>query len=190
MTELLVGLALWIIAHLAKRVMPGIRRDMAKALGERSTRGVIATVILVSVVLMVLGYRSMEFISVYTPFPWAGHLNNTLMFFALFAFGVGPAGGRLSARFRHPMLWGVFLWAVAHLLVNGDLASILLFGGLGLWSLVQRRLINQTEGPWERPMPGNALNDYKLLLGVLFLYALIAGIHWLFGHNPFLGAYN
>ena len=103
--------------------------------------------------------------------------------------GIGPAGGQLYAKYRHPMLWGFFVWAISHLLVNGDLASILLFGGLGLWAPLQVRLINAHEGPWERPKPGNALQDWKLLLATLFIYCFIAMIHWLFDHNPFLGTY-
>jgi len=55
--------------------------------------------------------------------------------------------------------------------------------------VVQVRLINSHEGPWQRPMPGNALQDWKLGLTTGFIYVVIAGIHWLFNHNPFLGTY-
>jgi len=184
MTELLIGLALWIGAHLAKRMMPGIRRDMAKALGERTTRGVIAVVILVSVVLMVMGYRSMDLISIYTPFPGAGHLNNTLMFFALFAFGIGPAGGRLSAKIRHPMLWGILLWTVAHLLVNGDLASILLFGGVLGWAVVAMIGSNRRDGAWERPPKGSVAGLVRHGVFTPVVFAVIVAIH-----GPLLGVY-
>jgi len=190
MTKLIIGLFLWAAAHGQKRILPRLRRDLEAAAGTRITRLLVALSILAGLVLIVAGYRQSDFSPVYTPWPGMGHLNNVLMFFAIFAMGIGPAGGRLSARFRHPMLWGVIIWAVAHLLVNGDLSSIIMFGGLGLWALVEMRLINQHEGPWEKPMPGDRLNDYKLALATLFLYVLIAGIHWLFDHNPFLGTYG
>lgn len=190
MTKLIIGLILWVMAHGQKRFFPRLRRDLEAAAGARITRFFVAVAILAGLVLIVMGYRQSEFIAVYTPMPGIGYLNNVLMFFALFAMGIGPAGGALSAQFRHPMLWGVILWAVAHLLVNGDLSSIIMFGGLGLWALLEIRLINQHEGPWERPLPGNRLNDTKLALATLFLYFLIAGIHWLFNHNPFLGTYG
>jgi uncharacterized membrane protein len=189
MIKLLIGLAIWWGAHLVKRLAPGIRRDMDKTIGVGPSKGIIALFILGSVVLMFLGYRQAEFTSVYTPLPGIGHLNNLLMFPALYLMGVGPSGGRLSTRIRHPMLWGVFVWAVAHLLVNGDVASIVMFGGLGVWTLVEMRLINQHEGPWEVPQAGNPLQDYKLALTTLFLFVVIAGIHWLFDHNPFLGTF-
>jgi len=190
MLKLLIGLVLWWSAHTLKCLAPAVRRDLSKTLGTGPSKGVIALVLLGAVVLMVLGYREAELIPVYTPLPGMGHLNNLMMFFAIFSMGIGRAGGRLSARFRHPMLWGLVIWAVAHLLVNGDLASVFLFGGLGVWALLQIRLINQNEGPWERPMPGDALQDYKLALATLFLYVVIAGIHLLSNHNPFLGTYG
>jgi len=189
MAQLLTGLILWWGAHGFQRLAPGLRRDLSKAVGEKPAKGVISLVLILSVVLMVRGYWAMALIPVYTPLPGIGHLNNLIMLIALFVVGIGSAGGRLNAKIRHPMLWGVLLWAVAHLLVNGDLASILLFGGLGLWAPVQMRLINQHEGPWERPMPGDLSRDFKLALAALFLFVLIAGIHWLAGHNPFLGTY-
>lgn len=188
--KLLLGLVLWWAAHFLKRLAPGVRRDLSTALGQGPSKGLISLALLGGAVLIFLGYRDAGLTPVYTPIAGIGYLNNLLMFVALFAMGVGPVGGRLSAKFRHPMLWGLIIWSVAHLMVNGDLASVVMFGGLGLWALIQIRLINQHEGPWERPMPGNALQDYKLVLTTLFIYVVIAGIHWLFDHNPFLGTYG
>ena len=190
MIYLILGLLLWVGVHFLKRLALGLRRDLDKALGKNAARGIVALSLLVALGLMIFGYRQAEFIPVYTPYAGIGHLNNLLMLFAIFAMGIGPAGGRLSARFRHPMLAGAIIFAVAHLLVNGDVASIILFGGVGLWALVQRHLINQHEGPWERPMPGNAIQDGKLALSTLFIFVIIAGIHWLLDHNPFMGTYG
>lgn len=190
MIALIGGLVLWYAAHMLGRLAPAIRRDMDSALGKKPSYGIMAVLILASVYLMVIGYRAMDFIPIYPPVPGIGHLNNLLMLLSVFAFGIGKAGGRLSAKFRHPMLWGMVIWAVAHLIVNGDLASLLLFGGLGVWALIQMRLINQSEGPWEVPMPGNAVQDWKLGLSSVFLFGVIAGIHWLLDHNPFMGTYG
>ncbi len=189
MIKLSIGLALWWLGHAFKRVAPGARRDLTAALGEKPAKGIVGIVLIAAVVLLVKGYEQTALTPIYTPIAGIGHLNNLLMLVALFVAGIGIAGGRLSARIRHPMLLGLIIWAVAHLLVNGDLASIVLFGGLGLWAVAQIWLINQHEGPWERPMPGDAVRDWKLALVTLFLFAFIAGIHWLFGYNPFLGTY-
>lgn len=190
MIKLILGLILWWAGHLLKRLAPGVRRDMTKALGEGPAKGIIGLVLMAAAALIVLGFWQAEPVWLYTPLPGIGHLTNILMLASLFLMGVGPAGGRMSAMFRHPMLWGLFLWSVSHLLVNGDSASVVLFGGLGLWVPVQIRLINQHEGAWERPMPGDSLQDWKLGLGVLFMYCVIAGIHWLFGINVFAGTYG
>jgi uncharacterized membrane protein len=189
MLYLILGLLVWMSAHMLKRVAPGLREDLDKSFGRNIPRFLISLVLTLSLVLMFIGYRRADFISIYTPIDGAGHLNNVIMLVALFLMGVGAAGGRLSAKMRHPMLWGVILWAFAHLIVNGDLASLILFGGLGAWAVLQIQLINGHEGPWERPKPGDALSDWKLALTTLFLFVLIAGIHWLFNHNPFLGTY-
>ena len=185
MSVLVFGLLLWVAGHLFKRILPGLRAR----LGEMPGKLIATILILAGVVLMVVGFRRAETVPVYAPLPGIGHLTDLLMLIAVFLYGVGHSKGRLRAYLRHPMLTGTIVWAVAHLLVNGDLASILLFGGLGLWAPLQVRLINAHEGPWERPKPGNALQDWKLLLATLFIYCFIAMIHWLFDHNPFLGTY-
>ncbi len=185
MTLLIAGVALWWVAHLFQRIMPGPRAAMGMA-----GKGLVAAVLIGSVVLMVKGYRAAPVTPVYTPLPGMGHLNNLLMVLSLFLFGAGSVKGRVAAMIRHPMLWGLVVWAVAHLLVNGDLASLILFGGLGLWALVQMLMINRAEGPWQRPPVGPVTNDIKGLGIALFLFAVIAVIHIWLGHNPFLGTYS
>ncbi len=143
MVLLILGLALWIGGHLFKRIAPARRA----AMGERG-KGVVGLVLLLSVVLMVIGYRGAPYVPVYDPLPGMGHVNNTLMLLAVFLFGVGGTKGLLYPRMRHPMLWGTVIWAVAHLLVNGDLASVILFGGIGLWAL----------GAMQRNQPCTALD--------------------------------
>lgn len=185
MTPLIIGLILWIAAHLFKRLLPRQRA----ALGDAG-KGFVAVVIGLGVVLMVIGFRSAPFVQVYDPLPGMGHANNTLMLISVFLFGVGGTKGTLYTRMRHPMLWGQVIWAVAHLLVNGDLASIVLFGTLGLWAVAEMALINRA-GPWKRPAAGRGLKgDAMNLVGTLVLYGAIAGIHIWLGHNPFLGTYS
>ncbi len=184
MTLLFLGVALWWAAHIFKRVAPATRANMGNA-----GRGLVTGLVLLSVVLMVLGYRGADFVPVYTPFPGAGHVNNTLMLVSLFLFGVGGTKGTLYPRMRHPMLWGTVIWAVAHLLVNGDRASVLLFGGIGLWALVHMALINRS-GPWIRPINGRGLKgDAMNIAGALILLALIALVHKWLGHPVFEGSY-
>ncbi len=184
MILLILGLALFWAAHLFKRLAPGVRAD----LGDRG-KGLVAVALLVSVVLMVLGYRGAPDVPVYDPIPGIGHLNNAAMLVSVFLFSVGGTKGTLYTRMRHPMLWGTVIWAASHLLVNGDLASLVLFGGIGVWALVTMAVINRA-GPWLRPTSGRGLvGDAMGLAGTVVLYGLIALVHAWTGHPVFLGTY-
>lgn len=185
MNLLIPGLILWWAAHLFKRVAPARRAAM-----EERGKGLVAGLLLASVVLMVIGYRGAEVVPVYAPLAGMGHLNNTLMLFAVFLFSVGGTKGTLYTRMRHPMLWGTVIWAVAHLLVNGDVASVVLFGGIGVWALVEMALINRA-GPWARPVGGRGIKgDAMGLAGTLVLFGVIALVHAWTGHSVFLGSYT
>jgi uncharacterized membrane protein len=175
---------LWIGAHWFKRLAPGARASMGGA-----GKGVVSVLSLAGIVAMVIGYRAAEFVPVYTPIPGMGHANNTLMLLSLFLFGVGGTKGSLYPRMRHPMLWGTVVWALAHLLVNGDQVSIVLFGGMGLWALISMLLINRSSN-WIAPVNGRGVKgDLMNIAGALVLFGLIAMIHKMLGHPVFLGTY-
>lgn len=186
---LIVGIVLWMAAHLFKRLLPGARQKMNLLMGEGPARGAFAGLIFLSIVLMILGYREEPYAPVYAPLPGMGHLNNLLMLVAIFLSGAGNSKGYARAWLRHPMLWSVVIWVGAHLLVNGDVASIVLFGSMGIWAILEMLLINRTEGAWQRPEPGPIKGDIKLAVISLVLFGIIVGIHIWLGHNPFLGTY-
>ncbi|WP_323768978.1 NnrU family protein [Marinovum sp.] len=185
MFVLILGLALWVLAHFFKRLAP----ERRAALGDKG-KGLVALVLAVSVVLMVLGYRAAPVIPVYAPFPGAGHLNNLLMVVAVLLFGAGSPGSWLSTRMRHPMLISVKVWAIAHLLVNGDLASLILFGGLLAWAVGEVILINRNAPAWQRdPDSKPGPRDARLVAVWAVMFVVIAGVHIWLGHNPFMGTY-
>ena len=184
MIWLILGLALWIGAHFFKRIAPGVR----VGLGDKG-KLLVTVLSLAGVVLMVVGYRAAEWVPLYTPLPGMGHANNTLMLVSLFLFGVGGTKGTLYPKMRHPMLWGVVIWSVAHLLVNGDQASLVLFGGMGVWAFAEMVLINRAEG-WVPPTNGRGLKgDAMNLVGTIVLLGVIALIHGWLGHPVFMGTY-
>lgn len=188
MTLIFIGLLLWIAAHFFKRIMPNARAAMDDRMGAGPARGVMAVLILLSVVLMIIGYRGHEAAQVYAPMAGVGHLNNLLMVISVILFGMSGSKGRLGTMLRHPMLLGVLVWACAHLLVNGDMASVVLFGGMGVWAIMQIMLINAQEA-WERPARGPASGDAKLLVISTVVFTVIVSIHIAVGYNPFLGSY-
>lgn len=180
MNLLITGVALWAAAHFFKRLMPGLRASM----GDKG-KGLVALLTIASILMMVIGYRAADSTHIYTPMAGMGHVNNLLMVLSLFMFGAGTSRGWVAAKVRHPMMWGMVIWAGAHLLVNGDSASIVLFGGLAVWALIQMALANRGDGPWERPEVGPVSKDAKNMVIALVLYALITGVHIWLGYSPY-----
>jgi len=165
MTILILGVVLWWAAHLFKRLAPGLR---GKLPAGGPDRGIMALTIVGSVILMIVGYKISGFAPVYEPPSWAKPVNNVLMIVAVLLIGMSPSKGRLGSMFRHPMLLGFCVWAAAHLLANGDIASLVLF-----------------DGPWEKPEPSDARGDVKLLIITAVVFTVMSVVHVLLGPSPF-----
>lgn len=147
MTLLFVGLILWWVLHLAPIFSTGLQQRLSGRIGEGPSKGITALAILASVVLMTIGYQraDTEFLWIAPPFLW--HLNNLLMVLAIMLFIAGNIPSHVRRVVRHPQLGGTKLWAVSHLLVKGDVASIILFGGLFVWAVIALIGTNQRDGP-------------------------------------------
>lgn len=184
MSLLVLGLAIWFLAHTFKSVAPERRAALSARFGVGPARGIFAVAILIGLVLMILGFRGAPYVALYTPPAWAIHVNNLLMLIAVVLFGAANSPSRIKQYLRNPMLTGVVVWAVAHLLVNGDLASLILFGGLGLWAIVNIRLIDGAS-PWVRPTPGPVAAEIRLGVIAVVVFAVIAAIHTWLGYWPF-----
>lgn len=181
MTLLIIGVVLWMAGHFFKRFMPAQRAAMGNA-----GKGVAAVIIAAGLLAMIFGYRSAEFIEVWSPPAFLTHVNNLLMLVAFFVYGMSATTGRLRGKLRHPQLTAVRIWAGAHLLVNGDLASIILFGGMFIWAVLSVVLINRSE-EWVRPEPGPAKKDIVLVVITLVTFSITAAIHMWLGVSPFGG---
>jgi uncharacterized membrane protein len=184
-TLLVIGLVVWTLAHALKRVAPGARGSLDRAVGAKPARGVMSVLILLGLVLIVWGFRRAPVIPVYDPAPWAIHVNNLLMVIAVLLLGLGHSKSRARGWLRHPMLTAVVVWAVAHLLVNGDEASLIMFGWLGLWAIGDMALINAREPVWTRPEGGSLTGDVRLVVIGAVIFAVIVTIHTLLGYSPF-----
>ncbi len=183
MTFLFLGVALWIAAHLFKRLAPGPRAAMGDA-----GRIAVTAALVVALVLMVLGYRSFPETGNLVALPGNGHINNTLMLIAVIVFGAGMSKGVLWTKIRHPMLWGTALWSLAHLSVKNDPPSLILFGGIGIWALVEMAVINSA-GPWVRPASGGIKRDMVEVVIAVVMMGLIMMIHKMLGYDPFQSFY-
>lgn len=179
MILLTLGVALWIAAHIFRRVAPQMRAEM----GDKG-RALVAGAVALSVILMVIGYRSAESTFYWGRSPMLTGINNLLMLISVYLFAASGMKTKVAQNFRHPMLLGVLLWSVAHLLVNGDTASFVLFGGIGAWALVQMALISGS-GPFVPPVGKGPKMEIFALLGTLIVFAAIAVVHKLLGYPVF-----
>lgn len=177
---LIASLALWAGAHYFKRLMP----ERRAAMGDMG-KGVVALTIVAGIVLMVIGYRGAEFIHIWSPPAFLTHVNNTLMLVAFWLFGSGKAGVWPATRIRHPQLASVKTFAFAHLLVNGDLASILLFGGLLAWAVSEVILINKSEPDWTPPAPAPKKKLITNGVITLVVFFIVTFLHNWLGVWPF-----
>ncbi|MEM7240766.1 MAG: NnrU family protein, partial [Pseudomonadota bacterium] len=179
MLFLFLGLVIWYLAHLFKRIAP----ERRAAMGDKG-KGLVALLLFGSVALMVLGYRGVETSILWPRYPWAVGVNNLLMVIAIYFVTPGPKKGALFYKMRHPMLTGFLIWVVAHLLVNGGIAAIILFGGLGIWAVLSMIVINQSEPEWTPGPKGTLAKDLMFLGAALVATGIIGYLHTFFGLSP------
>lgn len=184
MLLLIVGVILWVGGHLWNRFLPNLYARLGT-----SARGLSAVVIVISVVCMVIGYRSAEFILLWTTASWMIHVNNLLMVVALFVFfstAVPRGTAWIVGNVKNPQLTGFKIWAVAHLLVNGDVASVILFGGLLVWAVVEVILIKKQGERFDRSK-APLKSPWAHLVLVAVALVVVSGAHIALGVNPFGG---
>ncbi len=188
MTLIVLGLALWCGAHLFKRLAPGPRA----ALGDPG-KGLVALLVVASVVLMVWGYRGSDWLGIapaetvilWSPPAFLTHVNNLLMLLAVYLYAASGMKTRITRAIRHPQLTAVKTWAVAHLLVNGDLAGVVLYGGLLAWAVVSVILINRATPRGSLPEPAPLGKEIGAVAGTVLAYGAIAWVHNWLGVWPF-----
>lgn len=172
MSYLIAGLLLFLGIHSVAIFAPNWRDATAARMGEGAWKGLYSLVSIASVVLLVWGYgvARMDPIVLYTPPPWTRWLAALLML-PVFPLLLAPYfPGRIKAKLRHPMLTAVKFWALAHLLTNGTLADVLLFGGFLAWAVADRISFKRRI---QRPLhaaPASRINDIVVIVVGLVLY--------------------
>jgi uncharacterized membrane protein len=148
MTMLIAGLLIFLGAHSVRIFAEGWRTRMRQRVGENAFKGVYSVLSLLGFVLIIYGYgaaRLQPEVLWVAPL-WTRHLASllTLPAFVLLMGAYVPGNG-IKARVHHPMILGVKLWALAHLLANNTLADVLLFGGFLVWSVLDFRAARQRD---------------------------------------------
>lgn len=185
MSTLLLGLAIFFAVHSLSIVNDPWRDRMVAKMGEWQWKSVYALVSIAGFVLIVWGYglARQAPVVIYTPPGWLHTVAMVLLVpvFPLLLAAYLP--GRIQTATKHPMLVATKLWAVAHLLANGTLADLFLFGAFLVWAVLDRiSMKHRTQRPIPS-VPPNRANDLVAVAGGLALYAaFVLWLHdWLIG---------
>lgn len=190
MTLLILGLVLFIGAH-AFTMARGPRARLIGRIGEGPYKGLYSLLSLAGVVLISIGYadyRANGYIPLWNPPIWTQHIALVLVWFGFVFFSAAYLPGRIrNFAKRHPMLLGLKIWAFAHLLANGDLGSLLLFGGLLAWGVAARISVKRRDevvphgGPtapagWRNDLIAVAIGTVAYLAFAFWLHPLLIGV--------------
>ena len=178
---MILGLVVFLGAH-TLTTQRELRARLIGSIGEAGYKAGYAVVSLVGLVLIVWGfahYRADGWIEVWSPPTALKYLNTALMLPAVILVVAAYIRGRIYTAVKHPMLSGVKLWAFGHLLANGDLGGIILFGSFLGWAVFDRislKLRTDTGGP---PIPvGGITNDLiAVAVGIVAYLALAFAFH-------------
>ena len=182
MTMLIAGVLLWALVHLFPVFLPNARGGLAAKLGEGPFKGLFTLVIVGAITLMVLGWRSVEYDGDHVLEYWLRHVTYLILLVSIILFGAAKGRSRIRSLLRHPMLTGMALWAIGHLLVNNDTRSLVLFGGMLLWSVISIIGLNRRDGDYTPPTPGSWFGELRIVLISGGIYAALV-----FGHPYFTG---
>jgi uncharacterized membrane protein len=190
MLLLILGLILFLAPHSLRIVAEDWRGRQIAAFGEGAWKVVISLVSLVGLVLIVWGYGLVRAdpVILWVPPVWTRHLAIPLVAiaFILVAAAYVPPG-RIKAAVGHPMVLGVKVWALAHLIANGTLADLVLFGAILVWAIVDYAGSRRRDRAAGRVhLAGPARNDgIAVAVGLAIWAAFLFGLHqWLFGVAP------
>jgi uncharacterized membrane protein len=188
MLLLATGLLLWAATHLMVSMAPAIRADLVRKLGLLLYKGLFSLVLVGALALMIIGWRAAPATSAWLPPAGLRHLTMLLVPIAVVLFISARAPTDIRQVIRHPQLTGVKLWAIAHLLSNGEWRSLLLFGGLLAWAVLEVIFINRRDGARVKPprvgpvkTAGSALVGLAVAALLIFIHPWLAGIRILPG---------
>ncbi|MES2719018.1 MAG: NnrU family protein [Pseudomonadota bacterium] len=191
MSALILGLLMFLGMHSARIVAEGWRTQLIAQRGPGAWKGLYTVVSLVGFGLIIWGYgqaRLMPVVLWQAP-VWGRHLASLLVLVALVLLVASQVPGNgIKARLHHPMVLGVKLWALAHLLANNTLADLLLFGSFLVWAVLSFRAARQRDRATGTVYPPGSAGRTVLVvvLGVALWAAFAFWLHlWLFGVRPF-----
>jgi len=185
MSLLIIGLLLFFAAHSVSIVNVSWRDRVAARLGIMTWQGLYALVAMAGLLLIIWGYglARQDPVVLYLPPAWLRQGATLLQIFVFPLLLATYLPGRIQAAAKHPMLAATKLWALAHLLANGTLADVLLFGSFLVWAVADRISLKRRTPPPVSTLPPSPMNDGLVIVLGLALY--VAFVFW--GHGWLIG---
>jgi uncharacterized membrane protein len=191
MILLILGIVLFLGIHTVPMAQ-GLRRGLQSATSPALYQVLFSLVSAAGLVLIVMGYGQMQGQGrlnpeIYTPPIWLRHVTLLLMWPAMILLVAAYVPSRIRTMAKHPMLASIKLWAFAHLLANGDLASLILFGSFLAWAVVDRISVKRRAalGPLGTKTGGLAGDLIAVAGGTAVYLVLLLWAHkWLIGVAP------
>lgn len=191
MTTLVIGLLLFLGTHSVRVFADDWRGAQIARRGENAYKGVYTLVSLAGLALIVWGYGQARAapVELFNPPVWTRHAASllTLISFVLIAAAYAPRN-RIRAALGHPMVAGVKIWAFAHLIANGRLADLVLFGAFLAWAVIDFRSARRRDRLAARVIPAGTLSGdaIAVVAGLVAWFAFAFYLHgWLIGVRPF-----
>ena len=185
MAALILGLALFLGMHSISIVRPNLRTDVIQRFGLAPWQAVYGIVSLVGFLMLLSGYGAIHKSSValYDAPDWLKHVALLLMLPAFPVLFATYLPGRIQTAVKHPMLLAVKIWALSHLLANGGLADVILFGAFLAWAVANRISLKHRVGPPVQGAQPGRNNDAIAIVAGLLVYLLF--IFW--AHKALIG---
>ena len=190
MTMLIFGLVIFLGVHSIRIFAESGRERAIARLGEEPWKGVYALLSLVGLVMIVWGFGEARSTApiVWGPPVWTRHITILLMLFSMILLGAYLLKtSHIAVAVHHPMLWAVVLWSFGHLVANGSLADLVLFGAFLVWSVLDL-MANYTRDRVKAiayPAPNWGATIGAIVIGIVLWGLFIGGLHqWLFGVSP------
>jgi uncharacterized membrane protein len=178
---LVLGLILFLGPHVLVTLRPQ-RAVIIKELGEWPYKGLFAVLSIAGLYVTGKGFGMYDAagpVVLWTAPAWTRHITEALMLLACICVAAAYLRGNIKRVLKHPMLVGVKTWAVAHLLVNGDVGGIILFGSVLAWAVYDRITLKHRSDPGAPPIPeGGLKNDIAaVVVGIILFLALAFVFH-------------
>ena len=190
MTLLVFGLVIFLGVHSIRMFAESGRERSIARMGEGPWKGVYALLSLAGFVMIVWGFGEARWTApiLWTPPIGTRHIALLLMLVSMILLGAyGLKTSHIAVAVHHPMLWAVVVWSFAHLLANGSVADVVLFGAFLVWALLDLRsnYARDRAKAVAYPAPNRNATIGAIVAGVVLWVVFLAGLHlWLFGVSP------